>query len=111
MTNVSVQMRCYACGFELDEYPYEPPVFSPNDSVICPSCGIHYGYDDGGAGFVIPDELAYSGWRFGDENHKKIMRFWRQRWIEGGMEFRSPAFKPQNWDPMRQMENIPEEFK
>ncbi len=111
MTNISVQMRCYACGFELDEYPYEPIHLIPNPSVICPSCGIHYGYDDQGAGDVIPDELAATEWKFGDETHKKIIHFWRQRWSDSGMKFWSPRPLPKNWDPIKQMENIPEEFK
>lgn len=111
-----IEKICYVCGLELDDFPYDTKVFTPNPSVICPACGIHYGYDDDGAGDVIPDELAYSGWKFGDENHKKIMKFWREKWINEGMKWKhqdiiSQTFIPQNWDPQKQLENIPEEFK
>lgn len=107
-----VEKICYACGFPLEDYPYAPdshPIF--NEAIICPSCGIHYGYDDGGAGDIIPDELTDIDWNFGDENHKKILKFWRQRWINSGMEWWSPQPKPENWDPKKQLENIPSEFK
>ncbi len=112
-----IEKKCYACGFPLEDYPYFPdshPIF--NESIICPSCGIHYGYDDGGAGDIIPDELAYSDWKFGDENHIKIMKFWRQYWIDGGMKWMhddevSLLVKPENWDPKKQLEAVPQTFK
>jgi hypothetical protein len=100
----------------LDEYPYDPNHFAVNYEMICPCCGIHYGYDDGGAGEIIPDDLAYSDWRFGDENHIKIMKFWRQYWISNGMKWKhqdghSLSQKPENWNPEEQLKNLPEEFK
>lgn len=114
--NLKVEKICYACGLALDDYPYYLDSWPiTNDEVICPCCGIHYGYDDGGAGFIIPDELAYSDWRFGDDNHKKIMKFWRQHWIDGGMKWWSTdnPFHSQSkdWNPITQLENIPEDFK
>ncbi len=103
--------RCYACGFELRDYPYDPVHLTPNHEVICSSCGIHYGYDDDGGGDIIPDELTYSDWKFGDENHVKIMKSWRQHWIDGGMKWWSTESKPKNWNPKMQLGRIPEGFK
>ncbi|MEN9557761.1 MAG: hypothetical protein RL141_130 [Candidatus Parcubacteria bacterium] len=110
-----VKKVCYVCGCTLQDYPYDPEHLVPNPEVICPSCGIHYGCDDEGAGDVIPDELAYSGWKFADENHKKIMKFWRQYWIDGGMKWWAEedpfGRQPEGWDPKKQLENVPTEFK
>lgn len=109
MSDKLVQKMCYVCGFQLDDYPYHPEVLTANPEVICPCCGFHYGYDDGGAGDVIPDELAYSGWVFGDENHRKIMDFWRSLWVKGGMKWWSinPFYQPTpDWDPKKQLLNI-----
>jgi len=115
---MEIQKKCYVCGLELDEYPYNDPGEVPraNHSVICPACGIHYGYDDEGGGNIIPDELTYSDWKFGDENHKKIIKFWRNKWIEGGMVWKhqdviSQTFIPHNWNPEEQLKNVPKEFK
>lgn len=107
-----VEKVCYVCGLELDEFPYDPEVFTSNHSVICPACGIHYGYDDGGAGDVIPDELAYSDWKFGDENHIKIIKFWRDKWIKEGMKWKhqdipSLTFMPHNWNQKNNFKIFP----
>ncbi|MES2930628.1 MAG: hypothetical protein V4665_02490 [Patescibacteria group bacterium] len=107
----TIEKRCYVCGLQLDEYPYEPDTLTYNHSVICPACGIHYGYDDGGAGDIVPEELTDQDWKFGDEAHKKIIKFWRQRWIEQGMKWWSPQPQPQGWEPKKQLEMVPEEFK
>jgi hypothetical protein len=113
-----IKKICYVCGLELDEYPYSDPGEIPraNDSIICPCCGIHYGYDDEGAGDIIPDELSYSNWKFGDEKHIKIIKFWRDRWISTGMKWKhqdlsSLTFMPHNWDPEEQMKKVPREFR
>lgn len=106
----TVEKICYACGFELNDFPYDPVSLMPNENVICPSCGIHYGYDDDGAGEIIPDDLAYSDWKFGDENHIKIMKFWRGDWIKNGMKWWSPQPIPNDWNPQKQLEKIPEDF-
>lgn len=113
---IEVRKICYACGLQLRDYPYDPESLAPNPEVICSCCGIHYSYDDEGAGNVIPDELAYSNWKFGDDNHKKIMRIWRQHWINDGMRWKhddpiSLSEQPNDWDPEKQLANLPEEFK
>lgn len=112
----TVKKICYACGFQLSVYPYDPESLLPDENVICPSCGIHYGYDDGGAGYVIPDDLAYSDWKFGDENHVKIMKCWREHWVRGGMKWEhddpiSLEEKPIDWNPQTQLMNLPENFR
>ncbi len=112
--------NCYVCGYELDEYPYYPDergYSHPDENIICPCCGVHYGCDDEGAGkFDIPDELAFSDWKFADETHVKIIKLIRSYWINDGMKWKhNPESefhpKPQNWDPVRQMVDIPERFK
>jgi hypothetical protein len=55
--NYALVPTCPACGFAgLDEEPWT--VESASDE-ICPSCAIHFGYDD--AGRRTPD--FYAGWR------------------------------------------------
>lgn len=107
-----IEKKCYVCGLELYDYPYylnsHPKT---NENVICSCFGIHYGYDDEGAGDIIPDELTYRDWKFGDENHIKIIKFWRKYWIDGGMKWWSLNPKPENWDPKKQLKNITEGFK
>jgi hypothetical protein len=118
--NKNLEKKCYVCGLELEDYPYYPdshPIF--NHEIICPSCGIHYGYDDAGGGDLIPDELTDIDWKFGDENHIKIMKFWREKWIKDGMRWWMEVHgasdelsrKPKDWNPQEQLKNIPEEFK
>lgn len=115
-SETEIKNICYACGLELRDYPYDPETLTPNPEAICPCCGIHYGYDDEGAGSIISDELAYSGWKFGDTNHKKIMKIWREHWINDGMKWKhndpvSLSERPINWNPKKQLENIPEHFR
>jgi hypothetical protein len=107
---------CYICGLQLEEYPYHPEFRTADIEFICPCCGTHYGLDDEGAGKVeVPDEIVNAYQSFGDEAHKKIIKILRQNWIEEGMNWWavgdpfSPV--PENWDPKKQLENVPIEFK
>jgi hypothetical protein len=88
---------CPVCGFELVSPAWEND--SPSDE-ICPSCGIQFGYND------MIDNL---------QTRKMIYVEWRKKWIEEGMKFWSTKnpFHPQpkDWDPEKQLENIPEDFK
>jgi len=106
---------CLVCGYGLDEAPYDNEGKS-NDSVICPACGIHYGYDDMGGGMTIPDDLTMSDWKYGDSTHKRIINYWRDRWIAGGMQWwtkidGAEIEKPIDWAPLEQMKHIPETFR
>lgn len=103
--------KCYVCGFTLKDYPYDPIHLIPNHSEICPACGIHYGYDDQGGGDVIPDELAYSDWEYGDDTHVRIIKFWRKQWIDKGMRWWSKEPRPKTWNPEVLIKNVPNDFK
>ncbi len=119
MENKHIEQKvCYVCGLALNDYPYHPdshPV--ANHEIICSCCGTHYGLDDEGAGKVeIPDEIVDAYQVFGDEAHKKIIRTLRQHWIDQGMhwehkDYASLLLKPKDWDPKKQLENVPSEFK
>lgn len=116
MNKTIIKKICYVCGLLLDDYPYDPTVLMANPEMICPCCATHYGLEDEGGGKVdIPDELVDTYKSFGDEAHKKIIKLLRQNWIDNGMEWQMPEDifhpKPKNWDPEKQLENIPEEFK
>lgn len=111
-----IKKVCYVCGLNLYDYPYDPESFTPNPEMICPCCGTHYGLEDEGGGKVeIPDDLVDSYHDFGDDAHKKIIKILRQNWIDEGMKWLIPETisspMPQNWDPKKQLENVPEEFK
>jgi len=83
---------CPACGYDkLDEAPWSADG-SPSDE-ICPSCGIHFGYDDAAGGDLDARAVAYKMWR--DE--------WRSR---GCAWFSTVTGSPPGWDPARQLERI-----
>ena len=81
---------CPTCGWPgLAEPPWENG--SPSDA-ICPSCGIHYGYDD-----------AFGG----DAGRRAVVyREWRQRWIAGGMTWWSTKASPVGWNPEEQVRSV-----
>ncbi len=108
----NIKKNCYACGFELDDYPYDPNTLIGNPDVICYCCGIHYTYDDEGAGDILPQELTEQDWKFGDDIHIKIMKTWRQYWINKGMKWWSKnRLASENWDPIEQLKNVPKEWQ
>ncbi len=111
MPILSVEKKCYVCGITLDDYPYDPESLRYNESVICPACGIHYGFDEAGAGDVVPTALTNQDWKFGDATHKQILRFWRERWIAGGMQWWSPLPPPTQWNPTDLLKTIPADFQ
>ncbi len=102
---------CPVCGLDLKQPAW--PGGEPEWGLICPCCGIEFGVKD-----VLPEFLD-------------IYRNWRKEWIADGMKWKSrkvpidfpndeltleklrsfPDDSPTNWDPKKQLENIPPEFK
>jgi hypothetical protein len=82
---------CPVCGYDgLDEEPWSDG--SPSDE-ICPSCGIHFGYDDAAGG----DPHA----------RQEIYATWRQRWLAAAMPWSSRGRPvPADWDPQRQLRRV-----
>lgn len=103
-----MKWHCPVCGLDLTKYAdraKEGDTIKDTAEVlyttICPCCGIQFG--------------AY-GDMLGFENDREFYQKWRQKWIEGGMLWEhqdkdSLEEKPQNWDPKKQLENIPQEFR
>jgi hypothetical protein len=84
---------CFVCGYaDLHEPPWENG--APSDEV-CPSCGIHFGYDDTAGGDPARREAIYRGWR--------------SRWIAEGMKWWSTGQDmPRGWNPEVQLESVAE---
>jgi hypothetical protein len=81
---------CLVCGYGgLGEPPWRDGTGSDE---ICPSCGIHFGYDDAAGGDPAAREAVYRG-RRGD-------------WIAGGMRWWSSGDQPPDWDPICQLEGV-----
>ncbi|MBI1866544.1 MAG: hypothetical protein HYS02_02130 [Candidatus Staskawiczbacteria bacterium] len=87
---------CPVCGLDLGFKAWNKGM--PRDDEICPCCGTQFGYHD-------------SIWDKDPFIHKTL----RQKWIDEGMKWWSKDDKyhpqPQNWDPKKQLENIPKEFR
>ena len=79
--------QCPVCG-----YPglCDPPRTEANGGSyeICSSCGFEFGVTDDDGGF------SYEAWR--------------QRWIDGGMQWRSTGIQeaPVDWDPAEQLNSL-----
>jgi hypothetical protein len=83
---------CPACGYPLGFQPWRGE--SPSDR-ICPSCGIQFGYDD----------IAETGGL--GQTKEQAWEVWRERWIEGGMQWFSRGRKPPTgWDPELQLKTM-----
>jgi len=83
---------CPVCGYDgLFEPPWREE--SPSDD-ICPSCGIHFGYNDAAGGDPA--------------GRARIYDQWRQRWISDGMPWHSAKAEspPPGWDPASQLKRI-----
>jgi hypothetical protein len=83
---------CFVCGFG---GLYEPPWNNGAGSdEICPSCGIHFGYDDAAGGDVAAREVVY--------------RERRARWLADGMKWWSSEGPPADWDAEAQLRAVAE---
>jgi hypothetical protein len=87
---MSDRFLCFACGYpKLVEPPWDNDEGSDE---ICPSCGIHFGYDDAAGGDPARREEVYREWRLG--------------WIAGGMTWWSRSDSPAGWDPGVQLRSV-----
>lgn len=77
---------CPVCGFpDLYEPPHTLHDGASHES--CPSCGFEFGYHD--------DD---QGWTYGA---------WRTQWIADGMPWHADdEFRPDGWDPAKQLANV-----
>ena len=80
---------CRICGYEHEEPQWGPDGQSPLYE-ICPCCGVESGYEDGTASAIH----AY-----------------RQAWLAKGKPWFSPKCQPAHWNVVRQLENVPLEFR
>ena len=87
-----IQNVCPACGFNgLTDPPWSVSG-SPSDE-ICPSCGIHFGYDDAAGG--DPQERA------------RLYGNWRDTWEFYGCIWSSKGQRPPpGWDPLKQLDDL-----
>ena len=79
---------CLVCGYPcLNEPPRSGAGGGSNE--ICPSCGFEFGFTDDDMGFSYAE--------------------WREKWIEGGMEWWSMRrTQPVGWDPETQLRAVEE---
>ena len=91
MGAMSVGHICPVCGYDgLFDAPWDGS--SPSDE-ICPSCGIHFGFDDGAS--------TDQGFR------NDAYRAWRENWISSGMRWFSQSRRaPGDWDPGQQLKRV-----
>jgi hypothetical protein len=84
---------CPVRGYALRDPPWSDA--GPSDE-ICPSCGIHFGFDDVTAGIGGDPSNVY------DE--------WRERWLSSGPTWWSTSRSvPAGWDPREQLARIGKE--
>lgn len=87
MDSKEVMSRCPTCGYVLEFAPWEDG--APSDE-ICPSCGIHFGYDDVAAGDPATRLAVYQRWRVA--------------WVRNGTSWWSRSVaEPPGWDPVLQL--------
>lgn len=80
---------CIVCGYDLiSEYPWGIKGDSPS-SEICDCCGTQFGYHDNSISGVFSKRMA---------------------WVDSGFKWRVPKCKPENWEPIIQLMNIPSEL-
>ncbi len=80
---------CRICGYHCNFSLWVTPKTSSHE--LCPSCGNHPGEDD----CNLEDARSY-----------------RKEWLESGPEWwDGGSYPPKDWDPIKQMENIPPEWR
>ena len=91
MESMTMTHRCPACGYDgLFEEPWNDE--SASDE-ICPSCGIHFGYDD-----AKPNDPSARA---------MAQRAWRKGWITNGMTWFSQSRRPPDgWNPEEQLRRL-----
>jgi hypothetical protein len=84
---------CPICGYDLGFLPwdYGSPSFE-----ICPSCGIQCGYSDASGG--------------SEDMRIQLYKDWRKDWIDNGSKWQSSRECPEDWNPQKQLQNIPKEL-
>lgn len=92
--NMENNKNCYVCGYHLDFVPWAIGI--PSDE-ICPSCGIHFGYDDAAGGDL--------------EKRRLIYKQWRDNWVNSGMKWWSKNNLPADFNPKNQLHKIPIEWR
>ncbi|MCP4677487.1 MAG: hypothetical protein GY854_18630 [Deltaproteobacteria bacterium] len=85
------RFQCPVCGYpELVEPPWQGG--APSDE-ICPSCGIHFGFDD-----VAGGDPAV---------RLEVYKALRAKWEAGGCRwFSSARSRPEGWDPIDQLRPV-----
>lgn len=85
---VDKRHTCPVCGFPyLHEPPYDPTDVPESPSYeICPSCGFEFGHSEGICSIAE----------------------WRTRWLDKGMPWSSSTRRPDDWDPLAQLGNLPD---
>lgn len=92
---LNMQYICPVCGYEGLWFKPYTDYSNPATGALeyCPSCGFQFGVSD----------LAKGNWTW---------RTWRQKWIDSGMKWDNPEIPPSaDLDPIRQLSNLPEEYK
>ncbi len=91
MSNDKDEFFCRVCGFIDDAItPLWYQGTSPSYD-ICPSCGNQTGEND--------------------YNLERVRKY-REEWLKTGPEWWSGgSYPPKDWDPIKQMENIPQEWR
>src|SRR5262249_47050819 len=81
---------CPVCGYQLEFKPWDQGISSQE---ICPSCGIHFGYDDACGGQGLSARLA-------------LYLRWRSSWERNGARWWSRNPCPEGWDARTQLEHL-----
>lgn len=90
MQNKTLENTCRVCGYIFSEFKPWGDDGQTASFAHCPCCFIEFGFDD---------------------IRIEIIREKRKEWIENGYLWYEPNKRPTNWNPKKQLENIPEEFK